>query len=232
MEPDLRARIQETFESLQPLSLLSQDPELYLAMKAYAYCVWWEPGTEWHALGVRLKQWLSEPATIRRLLQGKTDPYGDMRGLCGETILRLSLPERTEVALRLLSDPEWGVRDTLCEALHARPAPACEAKLAELATDDPVWIVRSSATQALAKYTPRVVIPVLLRILEEDHEHDPEFQVNPPSVCAASALDELMDTNWVETRFPDGTATFPPGPRDLEALKEQAQLYLARLGGA
>jgi hypothetical protein len=74
-----------------------------------------------------------------------------------------------------------------------------------------------------------VVIPVLLRILEEDHEHDPEFQVNPPSVCAASALDELMDTNWVETRFPDGTATFAPGPRDLDALKEQARLSLARL---
>jgi hypothetical protein len=60
MDPDLRAQIEESpFQTLRPLSLLSQDPELYLAMKAYAFCTYYEPGTQWHALGARLKQWLS-----------------------------------------------------------------------------------------------------------------------------------------------------------------------------
>ena len=83
--------------------------------------------------------------------------------------------------------------------------PACEAKLVELATNDPVWMVRSSATQALARYTPRVVIPVLLRILDEDHEHDPEFgdylpdssrrrMKTPASVQPAGAL-KFMDNH-------------------------------------
>ncbi|WP_254511247.1 HEAT repeat domain-containing protein [Anatilimnocola floriformis] len=131
----------------------------------------------------------------------------------------------------MLSDPAWEVRELICETLHSSPLANCEDRLLELAQRDDSFVVRGRAAKALARCSRVRAIPVLLAMMESDHEvdSDPDVLIPPPSSVAASALDELLHTNWVETRLPGGTATFPPGIIDLDRLKEQAILELDRL---
>jgi hypothetical protein len=207
------------------------DLMLLRAIKARLFCMYQEPDSPFYSLGLQLKEWLRSTEGLQRIRQGIKDTYSHLRGHCGRLLIAMKEPEADSIAMQLLSDPEWDVRAIICEALRQTPLPSCEDRLIELAKEDPSFEVRGQAALALARYSPVKVIPVLLQMMESDHEtdSDPDVQTAPPSAAAATALDKLLDTSWVSTRLPGGFATFPPGPVDLESLREQAKLELDRL---
>lgn len=206
------------------------DLTLLRAIKARMFCMFQQPNSPFYPLGVQLKDWLRSAEGLDRLRQGIKDPNSDLRGHCGRLLVLMKQPDADSLALQMLGDPAWDVRAIMCEALRQTPLPICEDRLIELAKHDPSFDVRGQAALTLARYSPVKVIPVLLKMMESDHaiDSDPDVQTGPPSSAAATALDALLDTNWVTTRLPGGFATFPPGPVDLESLKEQAKLELER----
>ncbi|MFO0940621.1 MAG: hypothetical protein U0930_07630 [Pirellulales bacterium] len=44
--------------------------------------------------------------------------------------------------------------------------------------------------------------------------------------CAATALDEMMETEWTQKRYERGLRSIKPAGVELSALREQAMLFL------
>ncbi|MEZ6044192.1 MAG: HEAT repeat domain-containing protein [Planctomycetaceae bacterium] len=177
----------------------------------------------------RLSDVLKTPELKKRIIAGVEDSSPHLRALCGRTVLDNKLGDYEKVALRLLGDEEAFVRRHMCETLHLKPPPAALVELEHLAQNDPFPSVRALATRALAKGDPIKVIPILLHIHETDKEYEEDLMIDTPSSHAASALDELMKTNWIFVRNDRGFSTLRPGGSDYARLVEHAKSYLERL---
>ncbi len=205
-----------------------RDPLLLRAIKARMFCAYTDPGTHFHDLGVQIKEWLDSQDCANRLYKGLSDPYPELRGLCGLVIITKRMQGFESIALRLLDDDSECVRGEICKALYGVTIVQCDQVLLRMAKNDPSYVVRGLACLALTQLAPEAAIPVLVDIMDNDTESEPGSLVPPPSELAAQALDEILGTSWVETRLENGASTFPPGPRDTERLKEQAILELKR----
>jgi HEAT repeat protein len=92
-----------------------------------------------------------------------------------------------------MADVDWGVRCTACEALHdlglyGNAPTALSPRLVRLALEDPNFIVRSRASQALRFYRSPDVILALRQVQAHDHESDEEYMVEAASAMAGESL--------------------------------------------
>ena len=91
------------------------------------------------------------------------------------------------------NDHDWSVRTEVCEALHdlglqGESLVALCHPLIRLANDDPNFIVRSAAAQALRFYPSAEVVSVLQAIAETDHECHDEFMVESAAAMAEESI--------------------------------------------
>lgn len=134
--------------------------------------------------------------------------------------------KRVELILRAIEVANANVRTQLASQLVSIADPQVEDRLLELATTDPVPDVRGAACRGLAGQKPLSVIPVLIRVMDNDHASDKHgYRV---SMRAACALDEMIGTDFMARRFPAGTIV-AGSPARPNAVREHALAYLARL---
>ena len=126
--------------------------------------------------------------------------------------------------LTLLNDENDFVRGETARTLSQVRCDSCVTRLMELATTDCSSFVRGCAASGLGGQDPIKSIPVLIEILDRDHQECDTGHT--PSGCAATALDEMMETEWTQKRFGGGLRGLNPDGTDLTALREQSLLFL------
>ena len=124
----------------------------------------------------------------------------------------------------MLEDPDDDVRGSIARILGQLKDDRYVERLVRLARKDASPLVRGCAASGLGGQDPVSSIPVLLELLDNDHE--PEETGHTPSSHAATALDEMMETEWTQKRHPDGLRSLNPDGIDTASLKEQAIVYL------
>ena len=209
------------------------DLELYTTLSITSQCVNFCRakllGQKPCKLAERLKEILSQPPWIHRIRAGIKDPLEDLRYRCFWALWVLGLKGRGEAFATLIHDASEDVRGGVCEVLYSAPDASTADKLIEVALGDSSPFVRARATQALGRVEPRKAIPVLLDILERDHADDPATGTDAPSSFAASALDELLQSDYTAIHLDGGVCQILPHAPDLEALTENARAYLKGL---
>lgn len=131
------------------------DTELYIAIICLRFCREdaWDNGSKFGLLGKRIRRWFGDDTIAARLMAGTSESCSDMRSKCGGTYICRQLPGYIDLAQKLANDPDWGVRTTVCEALHdlglnSRTAWECQATLIDLAVNDPMFIVHCAITSS------------------------------------------------------------------------------------
>jgi hypothetical protein len=155
------------------------------------------------------------------------DPYERLRQYAGELLIWANRERAAAFILKLLDDHSEYVRGETAKQLALFRCNQCIPKLIELATKDTSVFVRSCAASGLGGQDPLSAVPVLIDIL--DHDHEECANGHSPSSCAATALDEMMETEWTHKRYDGGLRGLNPAGVDLSALREQALLFLQHL---
>ncbi len=152
------------------------------------------------------------------------DSDGEFRCLVAEMAFRIDSAASVVLLLPLLDDPEWAVRVEICGLLHDIADERTIPQLISRLEADPHPMVRNTAAYALGGIGSPVAIPALLKALDDDHEYD-ELG-HSASSCAATALDNILNTNHTRLKLPSGLCTLQPSARDLDTLKAEAmELY-------
>lgn len=147
-----------------------------------------------------------------------------MRQYAGELLIWVHRENAAPFILKLFDDTCEFVRGETARILSQLRCDSCVTRLIELATTDPSPFVRGCAASGLGGQIPLQAIPVLIDILDNDHEACDTGHT--PSSCAATALDEMMETEWTQKRHEGGVRSLNPDGTDLPALREQALRFL------
>ena len=162
------------------------------------------------------------PLLVRRL----TGPDPEARCAACEAALRIDAQRAIELVLPLLNDPEVAVRWQACGCLHDFGDERAIVPLIRVLQGDPDAAVRGTAAYALGGIGSSEAIPALLAAMESDHEFD-ELG-HSASSCAATALDNILDTNETRIRLSEGLCKMRECPPDLERLKRLAHESYAK----
>lgn len=204
-----------------PLRPISSDPYLRTTLNRWEYC---EGRADLAEARAELDAELSAPDMVERLYQALEDDDECLRVGAASRIVAAGLPEAEAVALRFLNAPDVYDRMTIAELCQRFESEAIAEKIIQLITSDPAPEVRGQACWSLLGWEPARVIPLLLQVIETDHECDDE--VPAPSGVAATVLDHFLGTQYMAIRLESGFSTFRPGGPDLDALKQHARQVL------
>lgn len=147
-------------------------------------------------------------------------PNPEERCAACEAVLRIDAPRAIELVLPLLDDPEAVVRWQACGCLHDFGDERTIGPLIRVLQSDPDAMIRGTAAYALGGIGSPAAIPALLAALESDHEFD-ELG-HSASSCAATAVDDILNTNETRIRLSEGLCKMQQRPPDLERLKQRA----------
>lgn len=198
-----------------------RDPTLFRMLNEFHF-VRWHP--EHEARRDELQREILGEAIIRRAESGVSDPYERLRLYCGELLIWVRRNDATSFILTLLADTNEEVRGGIARALgHLNDDQYIEPLIRIVRTDASPF-VRGCAATGLGGQDPISAIPVLLELLDNDHEMDGTGHT--PSGCAATALDEMMETEWVQKNLGNTLRSLNPDGTNVDALKEQALTYL------
>jgi HEAT repeat protein len=99
-------------------------------------------------------------------------------------------PSLAPLLLPLLRDPHEQVRDEAVKALGLVIYPPASAALQGMVRNDPSWLVRASAAEALGNYHDATIIPELEQVL-----HNPQEKVEV-KIYAARSLGRIADAAY------------------------------------
>lgn len=210
------------------LSFLPEPPEecrdaaLFRMLNEYHF-VRWHPDCA--ARRDELQREIFADDVLRRAESGTADPYERLRYYCGELLIWARRNEAAPFALALLEDSSEYVRGGIAQILSQLKDERYIDPLVRLARTDHSPFVRGCAASGLSGQDPLAAIPVLLELIDHDHEEHGTTG-HTPSDRAARALDELMKTEWTQIRLGDTLRTLNPEATDLESLKQQALVFL------
>ena len=125
-----------------------------------------------------------------------------------------------DLLLGLLDDVESVVRWHTCGLLHDIGDQRAIEPLIHLMKTDRDPQVRNTVAYALGGIGDARAIPALIETMDNDHEFD-ELG-HSASSCAATALDDIMKTNYTRVRLSGGLCTMSRKTPDLAVLKSQA----------
>jgi HEAT repeat protein len=145
----------------------------------------------------------------------------EVRCAACEAVLRIDASRAIALVLPLLDDPEVIVRWQACGCLHDFGDERAIDPLIRVLQCDSDAQVRGTAAYSLGGIGSPAAIPALLAAMESDHEFDE--QGHSASSCAASALDDILDTHETRIRVSDGLYKMQSRPADLELLKQLAR---------
>ena len=201
-----------------------RDPELFELLNEYHF-------VRWHPDCVSQREPLLEqilsPSILARAETAVEDPYERLRQYAGELLIWARREGAAPFILKLLDDSSDYVRGETAKQLALIRCDQCVPKLMSMAREDSSAFVRGCAACGLGGQDPFSAVPVLIGIL--DHDHEECGNGHSPSSCAATALDELMETEWTQKRYDGGLRGLNPAGVDLSALREQAILFLEHL---
>ena len=149
-----------------------------------------------------------------------TGPDSEARCAACEAVLQIDAQRAIELVLPLLDDADITVRWQACGCLHDFGDERAVVPLIRVLQGDPDAMVRGTAAYALGGISSPTAIPALLVAMESDHEFD-ELG-HSASSCAATALDNILDTNETRIRLSEGLCKMRECPPDLERLKRRA----------
>jgi HEAT repeats len=201
-----------------------RDPELFQLLNEYHFVRWHPDCVSQREL--LLKQ-ISSPSILARAEIAIEDPYERLRQYAGELLIWARREGAAPFILKLLDDQSEYVRGETAKLLALFRCDQCVPKLISMATKDSSAFVRGCAACGLGGQDPSSAIPVLIDIL--DHDIEECANGHSPSSCAATALDEMMQTEWTQKRYDGGLRGLDPAGVDLTALREQALLFLQHL---
>ena len=138
-----------------------------------------------------------------------------------EAILWVDTQRGVELVLPLLNDADEVVRWVACECLGSFGDERCVSPLVAVLQSDEDAMVRGTAARALGKLGDPAVIPALLATMASDHEKD--MHGHSPSGCAATALDDLVDTNETRIKISETLCRMRKGKADLDRLRRLAE---------
>jgi len=199
-----------------------RDPALFRLLNEFHF-VRWHPECE--SRRDELRRELFHEAILRRAETGTADPYERLRLYCGELLIWARRNDAAAFTLALLEDSSEHVRGGIAQILGHLKDDRYVDPLVRLARSDKSPFVRGCAASGLGGQDPIAAIPVLLELLNKDHEENGTTG-HSPSGCAARALDELMKTEWTQKRLGDSLRSLNPDGTDLESLKAQALIFL------
>ena len=208
-------------DDLFPIRPISSDPELRATLGQWEYCAGQDHLAE---VRMRLDRELSSKEMIARLNRAIQDDDEVLRVRAARRIIETGLPNAEQVAFRLLNDPAIRARFEIVKLCSRFDSAFILDKIIELIESDPELDVRGSACWALIGKHPLRVIPVLLNVIEFDHDCRDESP--PPSDVAATVLDVFLGTEYTAIHLDNGTSTFRPGGPDIEGLKAHANRVL------
>lgn len=200
-----------------------RDPALFRLLNEFHF-VRWHPDCE--ARREELRREIFDKAILGRAEIGTADPYERLRLYCGELLIWARRNDAASYILALLGDSSEHVRGGIAQILAHLKDDRYVDPLVRLARSDTSPFVRGCAATGLGGQDPLSAIPVLLELLDNDYEEHGTTG-HTPSGCAATALDELMKTEWTQKRQGDTLRSLNPDGTDLESLKEQALVYLS-----
>jgi HEAT repeats len=198
-----------------------RDPELFRLLNEFRF-VRWHPDYEKRCDEIH-KQITTQHMLLRAELAVE-DPYERLRQYAGELLIWVRREDTAPFIQTLLHDENEFVRGETARTLSQVRCDSCVARLIELATLDCSPFVRGCAASGLGGQNPKKSIPVLIEILDNDHAACETGHT--PSGRAATALDEIMETEWTQKRFDSGLRGLNPDGTDLAALREQSLLFL------
>lgn len=197
------------------------DPDLFRILNEFHF-VRWHP--DYKARRDEVWKQITSASIIARAEIALADPYERLRQYSVQLLIWVRGQDADPDILKLLQDDNDFVRGSTAEVLAHLRCDVCLPRLIELATRDRSSYVRSCAASALGGQDPITAIPVLLKILDTDDEPTPTGHT--PSGRAATALDEMMETEWTQKRHDNSLRSLNPDGINLDALREQATLYL------
>ena len=198
-----------------------RDPDLFRLLNEFHF-VRWHPDYEERRSEIRDQ--ITTESILSRAERSVEDPYERLRQYAGELLVWVRRENAATFILTLLNDQTEFVRGETARMLSQLRCDSCVARLIELATIDCSPFVRGCAASGLGGQNPIKSIPVLIDVLDNDHEACETGHT--PSSCAATALDEMMETEWTQKRFDGGLRSLNPDGIDLTALREQSMLFL------
>ena len=154
---------------------------------------------------------------LREML-GAPDP--DLRCQAALAIFYVAPIDCLDLLLGLLDDVESVVRWHTCGLLHDIGDQRAIEPLIHLMKTDPDPQVRNTAAYALGGIGDARAIPALIKTMDNDHEFD-ELG-HSASSCAATALDDIMKSNYTRVRLTGDLCTMSRKTPDLAVLKSQA----------
>jgi HEAT repeat protein len=149
------------------------------------------------------------------------DPDAEARCKGCEAVLRLDARRGVELVLPLLRDADVTVRWFACGCLWELGDDRAVAPLLAILQTDEDAQVRGVAARALGRLGGPAVIPALLATMASDHEQD--LHGHSPSGCAATALDDILDTEETRIRVSATLCKMRPGEPDLGRLRRLAE---------
>lgn len=149
---------------------------------------------------------------------GASDP--ELRCQTALAIFYVAPIDGLDLLLGLLDDVENVVRWYACGLLHDIGDQRAIEPLIRLMKTDSDPQVRNTAAYALGGIGDARAIPALIETMDNDHEFD-ELG-HSASSCAATALDDIMKSNYTRVRLSDELCTMSRKTPDLAALKSQA----------
>jgi HEAT repeat protein len=149
------------------------------------------------------------------------DPDPEARCTACEAVLWIDAREALELVLPLLDDPDVVVRWHACGCLHKFGDERAIDPLIRVLKNDPDAQVRGTAAYSLGGIGSPAAIPALLGAMESDYEVD--MHGHSASSCAATALDEILDTNETRIKITDTLCQIRLGKPDLNRLRRLAE---------
>ena len=198
-----------------------RDPDLFRLLNEFHFVRWHPDYEERHD---EIRNQIKTESILSRAELAVEDPYERLRQYAGELLIWVRRENAAPYILTLLNDENEFVRGETARTLSQFRCDSCVARLIELATIDCSPFVRGCAASGLGGQNPIKSIPVLIQLLDNDHEACETGHT--PSGCAATALDEMMETEWTQKRLNGGLRGLNPDGTDLTALREQSLLFL------
>lgn len=198
-----------------------RDPELFRMLNEFHF-VRWHPDHE--ARRDELHREIVDEAILQRAESGTADPCERLRFYCGELLIWARRNDAASFTLALLGDSSEEVRGGIARILGQLNDDRYIEPLVRLARTDASAFVRGCAATGLGGQDPLAAIPVLLDLVDNDQEEDATGHT--PAGCAATALDEMMDTEWTQKRIGETLRSLNPDGLDVDGLKEQALVFL------
>ena len=198
-----------------------RDPDLFRLLNEFHFVRWHPDYEERHD---EIRNQIKTESILSRAELAVEDPYERLRQYAGELLIWVRRENAAPYILTLLNDENEFVRGETARTLSQFRCDSCVARLIELATIDCSPFVRGCAASGLGGQNPIKSIPVLIQLLDNDHEACETGHT--PSGCAATALDEMMETEWTQKRLNGGLRGLNPDGTDLTALREQSLLLL------